>query len=109
MLGLGVVSTETTSWHCRPNEEEGTQGAQIDMVIERADRIIHLCEIKFSVDKYYLTKEYEDRLRARMGLFRSATKNKKSLVNTFITTYGIANGSNRSIVHSEITMDDLFK
>ena len=43
-----------------------------------------------------------------MGLFRMATKNKKTLVNTFVTTYGVANAKNKSIVHSEVTMDDLF-
>lgn len=107
-LGLQVISTETTTWHCNPNEQENTQGAQIDMIIERADRIIHLCEIKFSIDKYSLTKEYENRLRERAALFRILTKNKKSLVHTFITTYGVTNGKNKSIVHSEVTMDDLF-
>lgn len=58
-LGLHVISTETTTWHCKPNGEENTPGAQIDMIVERADRIIHLCEIKFSVDKYHLSKDYE--------------------------------------------------
>jgi len=43
-----------------------------------------------------------------MSLFQYHTKNKKSLVHTFITTYGVANGKNKSIVHSEVTMDDLF-
>lgn len=107
-LGLQVVSTETTTWHCKPNEQENIPGAQIDMIVERADRIIHLCEIKFSVDKYHLSKDYENKLRERMGLFRYLTKNKKTLVNTLITTYGVANVKNHSIVHSEVTMDDLF-
>ena len=108
-LGLRVVSTETTTWHCKPDDKEGTPGAQIDMIIERADRITHLCEIKFSVDKYNLSKDYENKLRERMGLFRYLTKNKRSLVHTFITTYGVANGKNKSIIHSEVTMDDLFR
>lgn len=44
-----------------------------------------------------------------MGLFRMATKNKKSLVITFVTTYGVVGGKHKSIVHSEVTMDDLFR
>lgn len=107
-LGLRVVSTETTTWHCKPNQQENTPGAQIDMIIERADRITHLCEIKFAVDKFAISKDYENKLRERMGLFRYLTNNKKSLVHTFITTYGVTNGKNKSIVHSEVTMDDLF-
>lgn len=108
-LGLKVVSTEISTWHTEANAKEGLPGAQIDMIIDRADRLIHLCEIKFSTDKYPISKDYENKLRERMGIFRQLTKNKKSLVNTFITTYGVVNGINRSIVHSEVTMDDLFK
>ncbi len=43
-----------------------------------------------------------------MSLFREATKNRKTLVNTFVTTYGVVNGKHKSIVHSEVTMNDLF-
>ena len=107
-LGLEVVSTALSSWHCKPDDETNLPGAQIDMVIDRADRIIHLCEIKFSTDEYIISKEYEKKLRERMSLFRHHTKTKKSLVHTFITTYGIANGKNKSMVHSEITIDDIF-
>ena len=107
-LGLTAISTETSNWHVKPNQQEQTPGAQIDMIIERADRIIHLCEIKFSVGEYIISQEYEKKLRQRMSLFQYHTKNKKSLVHTFITTYGVANGKNKSIVHSEVTMDDLF-
>ena len=78
------------------------------MIIERADRIIHLCEMKFSTDLYRITDSYEMKLRERMGLFRLATKNKKALVITFVTTYGVVNGKHKSIVHSEVRMDDLF-
>ena len=54
-------------------------------------------------------RRYEMKLRERMGLFRMATKNKKSLVITFVTTYGVVGGKHKSIVHSEVTMDDLFQ
>ena len=80
-------------------------GFQIDMIIERADHIIHLCEMKFSTDRYAITDNYEMKLRERMGLFRMATKTRK----TFVTIYGVVDGKHKSIVHSEVTMDDLFK
>lgn len=108
-LGLDVVSTTISSWHSRPDTQKELSGAQIDMIIDRADRIIHLCEIKFALEEYILTKEYENKIRSRMGLFRTISKTKKTLVNTFVTTYGVANSKNKSIVHSEVTMDDLFK
>lgn len=107
-LGLYVVSTETSSWHTQGNKDDGIPGAQIDMVIDRADRIIHLCEMKFSIGEYVLTKDYEKKLRERMGIFKSMTNTRKSIVNTFVTTYGVANAQNKSIVHSQVTIDDLF-
>jgi AAA+ ATPase superfamily predicted ATPase len=107
-LGIAGVATTVSTWRSKANDEYSLPGFQIDMIIERADRIIHLCEIKFSTDLYSINSEYENKLRERMSLFREATKNKKTLVNTFITTYGVRNGKHKSIVHSEITMNDLF-
>lgn len=87
----------------------GQRGAQIDLVIKRADRIVHLCEMKFSKGEYHITEAYEQQLRERMELFRLSTKTKLSLVNTFVTTYGVADGKHHSIVHSEMTMKQLFE
>jgi len=107
-LGIRGMATSLSTWQAKPNKEEGTPGGQIDLIIERADRIIHLCEMKFCTDTYRIKPEYERRLRDRSGLFKELTKTNKTVVHTFITTYGVANGKNKSIVHSEVTMDDLF-
>ena len=107
-LGISGVGTSISTWRSKADKTSGIPGFQIDMIIERADRIIHLCEMKFSTDLYGITTSYETKLRERMSLFRMATKNKKALVNTFVTTYGVINGKHKSIVHSEVTMDDLF-
>ena len=48
------------------------------------------------------------KLRNRMELFRERTRNRKSLVNTFVTSFGIANGSHTGVVNSEVTLDGLF-
>lgn len=74
----------------------------------RGDRVINLCEMKFSVKPYRITDSYEDTLRNRMGIFQEQTKTSKTLVHTFVTTFGIADGAHRSIVNSEVTMGDLF-
>ncbi|MCD8291104.1 MAG: ATP-binding protein, partial [Prevotella sp.] len=107
-LGIRVVATSLSTWHVKPDRKEKRPGGQIDLIIERADRIIHLCEIKFCTDTYQIKSDYERKLRERAGLFRALTKTNKALVHTFITTFGVANAKNRSIVHSEVVMDDLF-
>jgi len=105
-LGISGMATEVSSW--RKMASDSLRGGQIDLIIKRADRIVHLCEMKFSKAEYHITESYEQLLRERMELFRIATKTKLSLVITFVTTYGVADGLHHSIVHSEVTMNDLF-
>lgn len=100
------------SWSCKPlTDKDGTawKGGQIDLLIDRADEVINICEIKYASDKYALTADYEERLRERASLFRTVTKTKKAIHHTFITTYGVTRNNHSGIVQSEVTMDDLFK
>lgn len=106
-LGISGMATEVSSWRKAASEDQ--KGGQIDSVIKRADRIIHLCEMKFSKSEYRITEAYEQLLRQRLELFQSSTKTKFSLVITFVTTYGVADGAHHSLVHSEVTMEQLFK
>ena len=104
-LGIDRILNSSTSWRTsRPD-----LNAQIDLVIERADRIINLCEIKFSTTPYIIDKEYEMKVRTRAALFVDETRTRKSVVNTFITTYGVLPGKHSSVAQSEVTMDDLFE
>lgn len=107
-LGISGMATSVYTWQCKPDSSKDIPGAQVDMIIERADRMIHLCEMKFAQKPYNITSEYEQKLRQRMWIFDTLTKNKKPLVHTFVTTYGLGEGKHHSIVHSEVTMDDLF-
>ena len=107
-LGIGGVATEVSTWFDPADKSKAVKGSQIDLIIERADRIIHLCEMKFSQGEFRITADYEERLRNRMALFKDKTKNKMALVHTFVTTFGVADGKYSSIVHSEVTLDGLF-
>ncbi len=105
-LGISGISTTTSSWRKLGNDAD--KGTQIDLVIDRADRVINLCEMKFSEGPYTITKDYENILRNRMVIFRDATKTNKSLVTTLVTTYGVQRGIHSGVVQSEVVMDDLF-
>ena len=109
-MGINGISTSASTWRYIPrqNVEEDGKGAQIDLVIDRGDQAINLCEMKFCTEEYVITSEYETKVRQRIGIFREKTKSRKALVSTFITTFGVANGVHKSIVDSEVTMDDLF-
>lgn len=99
-LGILGIATEASQWRSKES--------QIDLIIDRADRVINLCEMKFSVDKYEITKDYADKLRDRRADFRVSTQTKKALITTFVTTYGVRQGKNSSVVDKELTLDDLF-
>jgi len=107
-LGILEMATSVSTWYCEADKMRDLSGAQIDMIIERADRMIHLCEMKFAKNAYNISAEYEDKLRQRMWLFQLKTKEKRPIVHTFVTTFDLGNGKHRSIVHSEVTMNDLF-
>lgn len=105
-LGIGGIATTTSTW--RKLGDSNSKGTQIDLVIDRADRVINLCEMKFSEEPYTITKDYEEKLRNRMAIFKADTNTKKSLVTTMVTTYGVMRGIHSGIVQNEVTMDDLF-
>ncbi len=104
-LGISSVQTQTSAWV----GSNGTDKAQIDLVIDRRDQVINLCEMKFSIKAFTIEKAYAENLRKKMGVFNDATKTNKALWLTFITTHGVTqNTYAQSLVHQSITMDALF-
>ena len=99
-LGISGIASSVSQWK--------NETSQIDLIIDRADRIVNLCEMKFSNAPFEITKAYAERLRNRMADFCVATKCKKGISNTFVTTYGVKQGKHSSIVNNQVLLDDLF-
>ncbi|MES2199147.1 MAG: ATP-binding protein [Chlamydiota bacterium] len=109
-LGISGVLTHTSGWLYKPEKESAEKGTQIDLIIDRADNCINLCEIKFSNDTFTINKAYEQVLRQRKSIFIEKTGTRKTVFLTFITLYGISKESGYfGIVDKELTMDDLFQ
>ena len=96
-------------WFVRADKKLGTAGAQIDLIIDRRDRVINLCEMKFSLSEYTIDKDYDETLRKRIETFRKNTKTKKAVQIVFVTTYGVESNQYSGIVQKQVTLDDLFK
>jgi len=107
-LGISGMATESSAWRFVPGKDDNRQGAQIDLVIHRADKIIHLVEMKFSERPYTITKDYEERLKTRKDLFMEVMDIRRGPVHTFVTPMGISRGIHSSFVHSQLTAKDLF-
>ena len=108
-LGIAGVLSEEYIWFSRENDELGIPGAQIDLLIERRDRIINICEIKFASDEYVIDKDYDMKLRNKIETFRKLTSNKSGLQLTMITTYGVKANKYSNIAGSQVTLEDLFE
>ncbi|HEV8083702.1 MAG TPA: ATP-binding protein [Chitinophagaceae bacterium] len=107
-LGIENVHTETSVW--RYHAKKGEQGAQIDLLIDRQDMCINICEMKFSTEAYEITKGYAKELENKLKVFRENTKTRKTLFVTMVTTFGIKNiGRYAGLVQNQITIDALFK
>ena len=78
------------------------------MLIDRGDRIINICEMKFSNDEYAMDAEESRKLRRRVELFRSATRSRKGLMPTLISCYGLKRNANSAMIQAVVTLDDLF-
>ena len=107
-LGISGMATESSAWRFIPAKDDGRKGGQIDLVISRADKIIHLVEMKFSERPFTITKDYEQRLKTRKNLFMEVMNIQRSPVHTFVTPMGVAHGIHSSFVHSQLTATNLF-
>ena len=103
-IGINGVLSEDSSWHLL----QGEQRTQIDLLIDRRDRVINLCEIKYSLSPFTIDKDYDIALRNKVETFRQATHTNKALHLTLIATYGLRNNAYSSIIQSVVTLDDLF-
>jgi len=100
--GISGIPSAASSWTGASEQS----GAQIDLVLDRSDRIINLFEMKFSVDTFTLDKKYADELRKKITVFREQTRTRKAIFLTMITTFGLNRNTYAiSMVQNELTMD----
>ena len=104
-LGINGIQSDVCSWIYR--DEKGKVRAQIDMLIDRKDQTINLCEMKYSSTAYTIKKDYDQWLMERRELFREQTQTKKALHLTMITTLGLKDNPYSGDINSEVTLDDL--
>lgn len=108
-LGLAAVQTSASKWRYLPLKNSKEFGAEIDLVLDRADQCINLLEMKFYDGEFVVDKEYAEKLRKKRDCFVRVTKTKKSPFITLITTQGARhNGHFQAAVDQELTADALF-
>lgn len=100
--------TEVSPWRYIP--KKGETGAQVDLVLDRDDDSINICEMKFASGLFAIDKKYAAELESKERVFQEQTKTKKNIFLTMITTYGVKqNNYYDQLVQDEVVMEDLFK
>jgi uncharacterized protein len=108
-LGISGIQADPSSWRHRAKTPDES-GAQIDLLIDRRDGVINVCEMKFSENEFIIDKKYAAELRTKMEVFRRVSKTRKSLFLTLVTSFGIkANSYSEELVQNSITADALFE
>ena len=103
-LGISGVLTKTAAWRSLNKEIS----AQIDLLIERNDNVINICEMKFSKNEFVIDKEYDKELRNKRSAFKTESKTRKTIHITMVTTYGVKRNIYSGNIQSEVTINDLF-
>ena len=101
-LGVSGVDTQVSGWlH---------QDAQVDLLIDRADGVLSVCEVKFTDEPFRITKDYADKLRRKLEVLRERTGTKKRFQLVFVTSAGVADGAYRDeLVDAVVTVDQLLR
>lgn len=105
-LGITGVATNVFSW--RGKSVTADKAVQIDLVIERADNTIDICEMKFTEQEFAINEEYCQNLSRKIATFVEETKTRKSVQLVFVACCGVQHNMYSGIVQAEVTLDDLF-
>lgn len=106
-LGISGISSLESSYYKKA--DNSSNGFQIDMLIDRKDKCINLCEMKFYDSEFHITKDYAKQLRNKIARFREYTNTRKHVYLTLISTFGIEKNENSlGLIDQNIVLNDLF-
>ncbi|MCL2596121.1 MAG: DUF4143 domain-containing protein, partial [Paludibacter sp.] len=104
-LGISGIQSAVYSWR----SENSENGAQIDIVIDRKDGILNICEVKYYQEQFVIKKDYEADLRHKVVCFQEETKTNKAINLVLLTTYGLKNNKYAGIIQKTVTIDDILR
>lgn len=99
-LGVSAVDCKCYPWR--------SADAQVDMVIDRNDGVVNLCEMKFYKSKFVIDADYENNLLNKKFSFAQVTKTQKTIFLTMLTTAGVVENKFTYEIQNFLTMNDLF-
>ena len=105
-LGISGIHAIWYAWSAP--KTDSYPGVQVDMVIDRADGMVNLCEVKFTEEPFAITPEYMQKLRLRRSRYQQEIASKKGVHLTMVTSSGVVQNPQKFEINSFVTLDDLF-
>ena len=106
-LGIGSIHVEAYGWSFK-GDDTYPDGVQIDLVLERADNVINICEMKYSANAFAIDKTYDSVLDRKIATFAGVTGTRKAIHLTLVTANGLLRNQYSARVQSEVLLSDLF-
>lgn len=109
-IGISGVATTEHTWRFVPETgEKDVQGAQIDLLIDRDDNVINVCEMKWASGEYAIQKKEDADIRNKVSALERETGTRKAVHVTLVTTYGVKHNMYYDGIQSEVVLDQLFE
>lgn len=105
-LGISGIMANIFSWHISKTEDH--PGVQIDLLIDRADNVVSICEMKYAPNGYTMTVAEVDKINTRIRVYSLYNPPKKGIQLVMITSNGMTNKTPRLNIHRELTAECLF-
>ena len=103
------ASSTIGTWKFTTSKKVTQNGCQVDLIIDRSDDAINICEIKYTDKPFVIDKQYAEKLRYTMELFRKQTSTEKQLFLTFISSSGLKQTMySKELVANTVLLNDLF-
>ena len=107
-LGISGIHAEAYAWS-HVADDTYPEGAQIDLLLDRSDGVINVCEMKYCSDVFVMDAKEEASLMRKLAVFKGVTKTRKTVHLTLVTSFGLMRNAHSGRVQSEVTLDDLFE
>lgn len=100
-LRIDAIYSINSSWF--------NANAQVDLLIDRGDNVMHICELKFHNAPFLIDKNYYDNLKNKMNELRKETKTRKNIFIAIVSVFGlIENQYSKELVQNDLDVNLLF-
>ena len=104
VLSLEAIHTRDFPW----GSSQSSPGAQVDLVIERPDKITYLCEMKFTDAEFSVSAAYRRDLLRKAEVFKDESHTRNAVQAVIVAAAGFGQNTNSDVVVQAVGGDDLF-